>query len=123
MILGCNGYIWVGEHIEAKGIVIEDQTNKAELNANSTSCSSMSLEEQEQTCTPQETRQNICRIANAVRVLTNLGFSVTVEVIKETVELSISLNLDIHEMLGSEFHVLIAEGEATRRSMFTKKKG
>ncbi|CBI32318.3 unnamed protein product, partial [Vitis vinifera] len=114
LILGCNGFIWVGEHVEAKGILIEDQTDKAEqLNTKSS----------KRTYTSLETRQNICRIANAVRVLANLGFSVTVEVIKETVNLSSSLNLDIHEMLGSEFYVLVAEGEATRKSMFTKKKG
>ncbi|RVW54804.1 Exosome complex component RRP4-like [Vitis vinifera] len=124
LILGCNGFIWVGEHVEAKGTLIEDQTDKAEqLNTKSSSSTFMSLEEQERTYTSLETRQNICRIANAVRVLANLGFSVTVEVIKETVNLSSSLNLDIHEMLGSEFYVLVAEGEATRKSMFTKKKG
>ncbi|KAL6339921.1 hypothetical protein AAG906_035012 [Vitis piasezkii] len=124
LILGCNGFIWVGEHVEAKGTLIEDQTDKAEQpNTKSSSSTFMSLEEQERTYTSLETRQNICRIANAVRVLANLGFSVTVEVIKETVNLSSSLNLDIHEMLGSEFYVLVAEGEATRKSMFTKKKG
>lgn len=124
MILGCNGIIWVGEHMVAKGTITEDQTDKAEqLDSRSSSSISMSLEEQERTYTSLETRQNICRIANAIRVLANIGFSVTVEVIKETVNLSSSLNLDIHEMLGSEFYVLVAEGEATRRSMFTKKKG
>ena len=100
----------------AKGTMIEDQTDK-----DGGSTTFMSLEER--TYTSLETRQNICRIANAIQVLANLGFSVTVEVIKEIVNLSSSLNLDIHEMLGSEFYVLVAEGEATRRSMFTKKKG
>ena len=67
-------------------------------------------------------KQSICRIANAVRVLSILGFNITVEVIMDTMNLSSSLNLDIQEMLGSEFCVLVAEGEAEQRSL-TKKKG
>jgi exosome complex component RRP4 len=122
LILGCNGFIWVGEHVEAKDDMVEDQVSKSEqLNIKSNK-NSVSLEEQERTYTPIETRQNICRIANAVRVLSILGFNITIEVILETMNLSSSLNLDIHEMLGSEFCVLVAEGEAERRSL-TKKKG
>uniref|UniRef100_A0A7N2MM22 Uncharacterized protein n=1 Tax=Quercus lobata TaxID=97700 RepID=A0A7N2MM22_QUELO len=49
-------------------------------------------------------------------------FNITIEVIRDTMNLSSSLNLDIHEMLGSEFCVLVAEGEAEQRSL-TKKKG
>ena len=67
-------------------------------------------------------RQNICRIANAVRVMSTLGFIVDADLIMETVELSSSLKIDIHDMLGSEFHVLVAEMEAERRSLMTKRK-
>ncbi|CAK9160112.1 unnamed protein product [Ilex paraguariensis] len=122
LVLGCNGFIWVGEHVESKDDAVEDQANKSEQQ-NSKSTSSTNLEEREQTCTQLEIRQNICRMANAVRVLSNLGFNITVEVIMETVNLSSSLNLDIHEMLGAEFCVLTAEREAERRSMLTQKKG
>ena len=69
---------------------------------------------QEQTYTLLETRQSICRIANAVQVLSILGFNIAIEVIMDTMNLSSSLNLDIHEMLGSEFCVLVVEGEAER---------
>jgi exosome complex component RRP4 len=122
LILGCNGFIWVGEHVEAKDDMVEDQVSKPEKQNIKSNKNSVSLEEQERTYTPIETRQNICRIANAVRVLSILGFNITIEVILETMNLSSSLNLDIHEMLGSEFCVLVAEGEAERRSL-TKKKG
>lgn len=124
LILGCNGFIWVGEHVEVKDAMVEDQVNKSEQH-DDTKCSkySVSLEEQEQTYTPLETRQNLCRTANAIRVLSLLGFNVTMEVIMETVNLSTSLNIDINEMLGSEFCVLVAEGEAQRRSLITRKKG
>ncbi|KAK2969638.1 hypothetical protein RJ640_025815 [Escallonia rubra] len=123
LIIGCNGFIWVGEHVEAKDdMVVDDQVNKSEQHS-SKSKSWTSLEEQEQAYTHAETRQNICRIANAVRVLSTLGFNVTLDVIMETVYLSSSSNVEIHEMLGAEFCVLVAESEAERRSSSAKRKG
>ncbi|GKU95166.1 hypothetical protein SLEP1_g8562 [Rubroshorea leprosula] len=116
LILGRNGFIWIGEHVEARDSMIKDQVN------NSEQATSLQGREQEQSYTPLETRQNICRIANAIRVLSTLGFHVDAEVIMETVGLSISLNIDIHEMLGSEFHVLVAEREAERRSSSKRKR-
>ncbi|XP_062086299.1 exosome complex component RRP4 homolog [Humulus lupulus] len=114
LILGCNGFIWVGEHVVAADDIVEEQINKSEQQT------TMSLEEQEQVSTPLEIRQYICRTANAIRVLSTLGFIVTVEVIMEIVDLSCSMNVDIHEMLGSEFCVLVAEKEVERRTL-TKK--
>ena len=102
--------------------MVMDQSSKSEQHNAKPTRYPTSFEEQERTYTPLETRQNICRTANAVRVLSTLGFSINVEVIMETVNLSSSLNLDIHEMLGAEFYVLVAEGEAERRSL-KKKKG
>ncbi|GFZ04669.1 ribosomal RNA processing 4 [Actinidia rufa] len=122
LILGCNGFVWVGEHVGTKDDMVVDQSSKSEQhNAKSTRYPT-SLEELERTYTPLETRQNICRTANAVRVLSTLGLSINVDVITETVNLSSSLNLDTHEMLGPEFFVLVAEEEAARRSL-KKKKG
>lgn len=120
LILGCNGFIWVGEHVEVKDAMVEDQVEKSEQQKNKPT---ISLAEQELTYTPIETRLHICRTANAVRVLSSLGFSINVDVIAATVELSRSLSLDVHDMLGSEFSVLVAESEAERRSLLTKRKG
>lgn len=121
LILGCNGFIWIGEHVEIKDNMIEDEPSKPDPE-NDKSLISMTLEEQEQTYTELETRQNICRIANAIRVLSTLGFSITIDVILEIVDLSISKSVDIHEMLGAEFCVLVAEKEAERRSSTTRRK-
>lgn len=121
LILGCNGFIWVGEHVETKDNMIEDEPTKPD-SQNDKSITSMSLKEQEQTYTPLETRQIICRIANAIRVLSTLGFSITIDVILEIVDLSISKGVDIHDMLGAEFCVLVAEKEAERRNLKTKRK-
>ncbi|KAL8232835.1 hypothetical protein R6Q57_002613 [Mikania cordata] len=114
LILGCNGFIWVGEHVEIKDKMIEDEPTKTD--PENKSPISTTLEEQEQTYTPLETRQNICRIANAIRVLSTLGFSITIDVILEIVDLCTEKGLDIHQMLGAEFCVLVAEKEAKRRT-------
>ncbi|KAL8252957.1 hypothetical protein R6Q59_036650 [Mikania micrantha] len=115
LILGCNGFIWVGEHVEIQDKMIEDEPTKTDPE-NNKSPMSTTLEEQEQTYTPLETRQNICRIANAIRVLSTLGFSITIDVILEIVDLCTEKGLDIHQMLGAEFCVLVAEKEAKRRT-------
>ncbi|KAK7832866.1 exosome complex component rrp4 like protein [Quercus suber] len=106
LILGCNGFICVGEHVEAKDDMVEDQASKLEQQNIKYNKNSISLEEQEQTYTLIETRQSTCRIANAVRVLSILGFNIAIEVIMDTMNLSSSLNLDIHEMLDSELCVM-----------------
>ncbi|KAI4326488.1 hypothetical protein MLD38_031798 [Melastoma candidum] len=121
LILGCNGFIWVGEHAEPKDDMPVDQENDTEQDLSSRKYPT-TLEDQERAYTPIETRQNICRIANAIRVASTLGFTITVETITETFNLSASLNTGIHEMLGSEFCVLVAEQEAERRGR-TKRAG
>ncbi|KAI4349564.1 hypothetical protein L6164_010139 [Bauhinia variegata] len=122
LILGCNGFIWVGEHIEARDDVIEDQVNQSDSQVLGSSENSASPKGQEQNDTALETRKYICRTANAIRVLSTLGFNLTLDIIMETVNLGLSLNLDINEMLGSEFCVLVAEREAERRSTSKKKR-
>ena len=116
LILGCNGFIWVGEHVEARDDMIEDQINQSDQQVLIPSKNSVSLEEQEKNYTAPETSEYICRAANAVRVLSTLGFILTLEIIKGVIDLSLSVNLDIHDMLGSEFCVLVAEKEAESRS-------
>ncbi|KAK7271059.1 hypothetical protein RJT34_26656 [Clitoria ternatea] len=120
LILGCNGLIWVGEHIEGKDDMVDDQVNESAPEAVLPSKNYVSLD-QEKNYTTLETRKYICRAANAVRVLSTLGFNITLEIIKGVVDLSLSMNLDIHDMLGSEFCVLVAEKEAERRSSNKKR--
>ncbi|CAL5195013.1 unnamed protein product [Lathyrus oleraceus] len=116
LIIGCNGFIWVGEHVGVRDDMVEDQVNRSEPNVSVPNKSSASLEEQEKNYTPLETRKYICRAANAVRVLSTLGFIITLESIKGVIDLSVSANLDINDMLGSEFCVMVAEKEAERRN-------
>ncbi|XP_008464390.2 exosome complex component RRP4 homolog isoform X2 [Cucumis melo] len=122
LILGCNGFIWIGKHVDStQDTMIEDQVNKIEQKGSKFE-GNFGNQMHERVHTPLETRQNICRTANAIRVLSILGFIITVEVIMETVSLSISLNINVHEMLGLEFFVLVAEKEVERRSC-RKKRG
>ncbi|AES91930.1 putative exosome complex RNA-binding protein 1/RRP40/RRP4 [Medicago truncatula] len=122
LIIGCNGFIWVGEHVEVRDDMVEDQVNQSDPQVLTPNKNSVSLEEQEKKYTALETRKYICRAANAVRGLSTLGFIITSEIIKGVIDLSLSANLDIHDMLGSEFCVLVAEKEAERRSSNKKKR-
>ncbi|XP_047982438.1 exosome complex component RRP4 homolog [Salvia hispanica] len=121
LILGCNGFVWVGEHVEVRDDMTEDLSDKSEQQKVK-SWNTMGDEEVQEAYTPPDTRQNICRSANAIRVLSTLGFTITVEIITEIVELSRSMDLDVHEMLGAEFYVIVAEKEAERRSLPTKRR-
>lgn len=98
LILGCNGFIWVGEHATV---------------GENTKLIGTELEN----FTPLETRNHICRLANAVRVLSALGFTLTAQLIIETVEASSSSNVAVNDMVGAEFFVLTAEREAMRRQV------
>ncbi|KAL1542693.1 exosome non-catalytic core subunit rrp4 [Salvia divinorum] len=120
LILGCNGFVWVGEHVDVRDDMVEDLSDKSEKQKVK-SWNTLGDEEVE-AYTPPDTRQNICRSANAVRVLSTLGFTITVEIITEIVELSKSMDLEVHEMLGAEFYVIVAENEAERRSLPTKRR-
>jgi exosome complex component RRP4 len=80
-----------GEHVDARENISEDPLNNTEQ---------------------QHTKSN----TNAIPILSTLGFNLTLEVMLETSNLSSTLNLAIDEMLGSEFHVLVAEREAERRT-------
>ncbi|KAM3194127.1 hypothetical protein ACQJBY_070654 [Aegilops geniculata] len=109
LILGCNGFIWVGEHVVVREIAdLKEDEQKLSAEA--------------ETFTPVETRRHICRLANAVRVLSALGFTLTVELIIQTSEASVSSNVEINDMLGAEFYVQTAEREAKRRGDLLGKK-
>jgi exosome complex component RRP4 len=99
LILGCNGFIWVGKHV-----VVDDSDKTSKMG-------DQKLRTEPETFTPVETRKHICRLANAIRVLSALGFTLTVELIMETAEASASSIVEINDMLGAEFYVQTAERE------------
>jgi exosome complex component RRP4 len=90
LILGCNGFIWVGERVVVGG---KTKTTGDQQNSST----------EAKDFTPLETRKHIFRLANAVRVLSALGFTLTVELLTETAETSASSDVGINAMLGAEF--------------------
>uniref|UniRef100_M8BUN4 K Homology domain-containing protein n=1 Tax=Aegilops tauschii TaxID=37682 RepID=M8BUN4_AEGTA len=108
LILGCNGFVWVGEHA-----VVDEETNSNE--------DQHKLSMEVEAFTPLETRRHICRLANAVRVLSALGFTLTVELIIQTAEAGLSSDVEINNMLGAEFYVQTAEREAKRRADLSRR--
>jgi len=62
-----------------------------------------STEAEDFTFTPLETRKHTCWLANGVRMLSALGFTLTVELLTETAEASASSDVGINAMLGAEF--------------------
>ncbi|KAI5316054.1 hypothetical protein L3X38_045230 [Prunus dulcis] len=73
LIIGCNGFIWVGEHVQVTDDMVVDQVNESEQDDAKPDENSISPEDQGKNYTRQETRENICRAANAIRVLSTLG--------------------------------------------------
>lgn len=109
LILGCNGFVWVGEHVASReNEMAEDQES--------------TVKDEEHSYTPLEIRRHICRIANSVRLLAALGFALSVESIVDTIEASQSSNVEVKDMLGAEFYVQTAEREVQKRASLPKKK-
>jgi exosome complex component RRP4 len=110
LILGCNGFVWVGQHVETsekENTILSDEPSSKEDTGNTV---------------PLETRRHICRIANAIRLLSVIGLTLTVESITDTVEASVRSNIEINEMLGAEFYVQTVEREAQRRASMVRKR-
>ena len=52
------------------------------------------------------TRKYNEQIANATKVLDILSFNITLEIIKEIINLTFYLNIHVHNTVSSEFYVL-----------------
>jgi exosome complex component RRP4 len=117
MILGLNDYIWVGVHTDVKNLEGQgEEENGSEKSTKSIVKSSGDATDGKKDSTSLRVRENICRLANAIHVLSSLGFSLSLELILDTFQTSIDWNIDIKDMLAGEFYVRIAEREAERRS-------
>ncbi|MCO5549988.1 hypothetical protein L7F22_003465 [Adiantum nelumboides] len=109
MIIGCNGYIWISA-------VPDSQTATAELVGSTRDLAASEAVGLYSEIIPLEVRENICRFANSIRVLSALGFLIHIDSIIDTLDTSTSMGLALKDMLGAEFLVIIAEREAARRS-------
>lgn len=71
---------------------------------------------EEHAVVPLAERERICRAANAVRVLAALRFTITPASIVDAYVKSEGWGVKIKDMLGQEFQVRYAEGEASKRA-------
>lgn len=112
----------MGEHLETgENVMLEDQDNHMEKDGKS-NLKLKGDQDEEGTFTSVETRRSICRIANAIRLLSALGFTLSLEAIIDTVELSFASNISVKDMLAAEFYVQTAEREVQRRVSKLRKK-
>jgi exosome complex component RRP4 len=101
IILGCNGYVWIGSQSLVSAEVKEegDGTEGAGPSGEA----------------DLQLRERMCRVANAVRALAALGLPVHPPAITEVFNLSGQLRVEIKDMLGPEFLAQVAYREADRR--------
>jgi hypothetical protein len=95
LILDCNGFVLGGSTLE---------TSEKE--------SSLLSDSKENTGNPvpMETRRHIYSITHAIRLISVIGLTLTVESITDTGEASVRSNIEINEMLvGAEFYVQTVE--------------
>lgn len=121
LILGLNGYIWVGVHtdlqnLEGQGEEADGSDQKESRSTKSIVKSSGDANDLKEDSSSLRVRENISRLANAIRVLSALGFNLSLELVLDTFQVSIDWNIDIKDMLAGEFYVRIAEREAEHRS-------
>jgi len=118
VILGCNGYVWVGAPTAStnsvdsmQGVEYSEDTDRAneQVSANVT--------------VPLEMRERICRVAMAVKALSSLGFLIFPVTIGGAYALSIENGTEVKEMLAGEFFASLKEWEARRRESEANKKG
>lgn len=97
LILGCNGYVWVGGHTYVKEIEGESTRLIPRIDL--------------------ETRKNICRIANAVRLLARLLLPICKERILDVYRISIDSGVSIQGILEDPFALTILDREAQKRGL------
>jgi len=105
VLLGCNGFVWVGARSAATGegeLPDEERTAK-EKNAN------------EKTTISRARRERVCRVANAVRVLSALFLAIHPPAIEDVARCSVEWGTDPKDMLGDAFLRRTLERETERR--------
>lgn len=102
VLLGCNGFVWVGTASTATSAA--DAAEAAEAEAS----------RRQQTVGP-EAREQICRVANAVRVLAVLFLAIHPPAILDVYSCSAEWGVSPKDMLGTGFLVRTLERESERR--------
>jgi len=105
VLLGCNGFVWVGARSAAtgEGELPDEERAAKEKNAN------------EKTTISRARRERVCRVANAVRVLSALFLAIHPPAIEDVARCSVEWGTDPKDMLGDAFLRRTLERETERR--------
>lgn len=106
VLLGCNGFVWVGARsaaTAATGELPDEERAAKEKNAN------------EKTTISRALRERVCRVANAVRVLSALFLAIHPPAIEDVARCSVEWGTDPKDMLGDAFLRRTLERETERR--------
>ena len=111
VLLGCNGFVWIGTPSAA--------TSKPGDNDNDDVNDAAKVGEAEASRTERtvgpETRERICRVANAIRVLAALFLAIHPPAILDVYRCSVEWGVSTKDMLGTGFLVKTLERESERR--------
>mmetsp|Transcript_40358 Transcript_40358/g.67635 ORF Transcript_40358/g.67635 Transcript_40358/m.67635 type:complete len:317 (-) Transcript_40358:1778-2728(-) len=107
IIFGCNGLVWVGCHIDFN----PDAPTAMNVDGSDTPAVRPAVGVVE-----GATRENICRLANVVRVLAELFLPIQKDVVMSLFQASKTMAVELKDILGSEFQARILEFEVERRT-------
>lgn len=108
VLLGCNGFVWVGARSAAtgEGELPELPERTEGKNAN---------EKTTRLVVSRARRERVCRVANAVRVLSALFLAIHPPAIEDVARCSVEWGTDPKDMLGDAFLRRTLERETERR--------
>lgn len=107
LILGCNGYVWVQERV-AKAAEEEAEVDPmTDDDAWGKESSKLPVD--------KPTRENVCRVANAIRVLASLFLTILPSAIVSVADLSVAMGVPLKDMLSVQFQTRVLEREIESR--------
>jgi exosome complex component RRP4 len=109
VLLGCNGFVWVGARSAATGELNDDELNARDED------DVKKKTKRVQRVVSRAQRERVCRVANAVRVLSALFLAIHPPAIEDVSLCSVEWGTRPKDMLSHAFLVRILERETERR--------
>jgi len=109
VLLGCNGFVWVGARSAATGELNDDELNARDED------DVKKKTKRVQRVVSRAQRERVCRVANAVRVLSALFLAIHPPAIEDVSLCSVLWGTSPKDMLSHAFLVRTLERETERR--------
>ena len=123
IILGCNGYAWVGAppppppDEDGAEPMEEEETNGGAPPGSGGAIENVdSKKQQQQQPVALDLREKICRCAMAIRALGRAGFPIFPAAVEETYHLSVRGGVGMKDMVGDDFVEQIIAVEVEKRN-------